>query len=57
MQERKRLAWAYPRAWRQAAKETGLSVATFPRTCPWSVEQLLGEDFRPEISVIGNLDA
>jgi hypothetical protein len=28
------LAWAYPRARRQTAKDTGLPLATFPETCP-----------------------
>jgi hypothetical protein len=50
------LAWAYPRARRQAAKDTGLTLATFPETCPWSVEQLLNEDFWPDVSVIGDPD-
>jgi hypothetical protein len=26
--------WAYPRARREAAKDTGLSLATFPEACP-----------------------
>jgi hypothetical protein len=39
---------AYPRAWRDAAKETGLPQATFPEACPWTVEQVLDEDFWPE---------
>ena len=51
------LASAYPRARRQAAKDTGLPLARFPETCPWSVEQLLDQDFWPDISVIGDLDA
>jgi Domain of unknown function DUF29 len=51
------LAWAYPRARRQAAKETGLPLATFPETCPWSVEKLLDDDFWPGVSVIGDPDA
>jgi hypothetical protein len=50
------LAWAYPRARRQAAKDTGLPLATFPETCPWNVEQLLDEDFWPDVSVIGDPD-
>jgi hypothetical protein len=40
--------WAYPRARRDAAKETGLSLATFPETCPWPLAQALDEDFWPE---------
>jgi Domain of unknown function DUF29 len=50
------LAWAYPRARRQAAKETGLPLATFPETCPWSMEQLLDDDFWPEVSGSGDPD-
>ena len=42
------VAWAYPRARQLAARETGLSLATFPESCPWSLEQLLDEDFWPE---------
>jgi len=41
-------AWAYPRARREAAKDTGLSLATFPEVCPWSVAQVLDEDFWAE---------
>jgi hypothetical protein len=47
-------ASAYPRARPQAAKETGLSLATFPETRSWSVEQLLNGDFWPDVSVIGD---
>jgi uncharacterized protein YPO0396 len=39
---------AYPRARRDAAKETGLPLATFPEACPWPVEQVLDEDVWPE---------
>jgi hypothetical protein len=41
-------AWAYPRARRDAAKETGLPAATFLETCPWPLSQVLDEDFWPE---------
>jgi len=41
-------AWAYPRARREAAKDTGLPLAMFPEACPWSIEQVLDEDFWPE---------
>jgi Domain of unknown function DUF29 len=41
-------SWAYPRARRDAAKETGLLLATFPEACPWPIEQVLDEDFWPE---------
>jgi hypothetical protein len=50
------LAWAYLRARRQAAKDTGLPLTTFPETCPWNVEQLLDEDFWPDASVSGDPD-
>ena len=43
-----RLPLAYRRARRQAAKETGFPLATFPELCPWTLAQLLDEDFRPE---------
>jgi hypothetical protein len=45
------LAWAYPRARREAAKDTGLPLATFPEVCPWTQEQLLDEEFWPEEAV------
>lgn len=48
------LAWAYPRARRQAAKETGLPLPTFPEMCPWSIAPLLDEDFWPDYSIIGD---
>jgi hypothetical protein len=41
-------AWAYPRARRDAAQETGLPLATFPEACPWPIAQVLDEDFWPE---------
>jgi hypothetical protein len=41
-------AWAYPRARHEAAKETGLPLATFPDPYPWPIEQVLAEDFLPE---------
>ena len=31
-----------------AAGETGLSEATFPENCPFSIDQLLDEDFWPD---------
>jgi hypothetical protein len=42
------LAEAYPRARRQAHEQTGLPSTTFPEACPWSVAQVLDEDFLPE---------
>jgi uncharacterized protein DUF29 len=41
-------AWSYPRARRDAAKDTGLPLATFPEVCPWPVAQVLDADFWPE---------
>jgi hypothetical protein len=42
------VTWAYPRARRDAAKETGLPLATFPETCPWALAQVLEADVWPE---------
>jgi hypothetical protein len=42
-------AWAYPRARREAAKDTGLALVTFPEVCPWTLTQCLDEDFWPEV--------
>ena len=41
-------ARAYPRARRQAARETGLPLAIFPHVCPWTAAQVLDTDFWPE---------
>jgi hypothetical protein len=43
-----RVALAYRRVRQQSAIQTGLPLATFPETCPWSSAQLLDEDFWPE---------
>jgi hypothetical protein len=43
-----RLARHYLLARRDAARETRLPLATFPEMCPWTVEQILHEDFWPE---------
>jgi hypothetical protein len=42
-----RLARAYTRARIQAMEQTGLPLATFPESCPWSLDELLDEDFWP----------
>jgi hypothetical protein len=42
------LGGEYRRARRDAQDETGLPLATFPESCPWSVDQLLDEDFWPD---------
>lgn len=39
---------AYPDAIDLASDETGLSVSTFPETCPYSIEQLLEDKFYPD---------
>lgn len=41
------IAKAYPAAVREAMQESGLPKATFPASCPWSVEQVLDFDFWP----------
>lgn len=38
---------AYPAALKIAHQETGLSISTFPLRCPYSVSELLDEDFYP----------
>jgi hypothetical protein len=37
----------YRAARREASRQTGLPLATFPATCPWMVAQLLNQDFFP----------
>jgi hypothetical protein len=44
-----RLAFAYQHARREARRETRLPLATFPATCPWTLAQILDEDFWPEV--------
>lgn len=41
------IEYVYPRARKQAAAETGLPLATFPATCPYTVDQILDDDFFP----------
>lgn len=41
------LAYAYPRAKRAAAHETGLPRAHFPEHCPFRAEQTLDPEFWP----------
>ena len=38
----------YPTAVKQAAAQTRLPVEAFPAECPFSVDQVLNEDFLPE---------
>jgi hypothetical protein len=42
------LTAAYADARTRAMDDTGLPLATFPEACPWTVEQVLDEDFLPE---------
>jgi hypothetical protein len=39
---------AFARARRQAAKETGFPLRTFPEVCPWSLDEMLTDDWYPE---------
>jgi hypothetical protein len=39
----------YADARASAVAETGLPRATFPEVCPWPVDQVLDEDFLPEV--------
>ncbi|WP_017326077.1 DUF29 domain-containing protein [Synechococcus sp. PCC 7336] len=43
-----RLAEDYEDARRYAAKQTGLSIEKFPLDCPYSVEQILDDNWLPE---------
>jgi hypothetical protein len=38
---------AYPKAVTLATKETNLAIETFPKGCPYTIEQLLDENFYP----------
>ena len=38
----------YRQAVKLAAKETGLNEAIFPTECPYTLEQILGEEYYPE---------
>ena len=42
------LASSYAKARKRAVKETRLSIERFPTTCPYSLSQILDEDFFPE---------
>lgn len=41
------LPLAYGPARREAARQTHLPLATFPEACPWTLEQVLDDDFYP----------
>ncbi len=38
---------SYAYAVKRAALETGLPATTFPASCPWTLEQVLDEDWLP----------
>jgi len=40
----------YPHARLMALDETGLPDTILPETCPWTVEQILADDFWPEVA-------
>jgi hypothetical protein len=40
---------AYPKAVQLAHKETKLSKESFPKNCPYSLEEILDDDFYPSI--------
>jgi hypothetical protein len=42
------LSKAYPTARRLARAQTRLPLTMFPETCPWTLEQMLDDDFFPE---------
>jgi hypothetical protein len=42
------LRMIYPKAVRDAQRETGLSAAIFPETCPFSADEILNPHFLPE---------
>jgi hypothetical protein len=44
------MAWAYPKACRDAAKQTGLLRATFPADCQWRFDDLMNEGLWREVS-------
>jgi hypothetical protein len=39
---------AWQDARREAEHETGIGYATFPKSCPWSFDQIMDADFWPE---------
>jgi Domain of unknown function DUF29 len=44
------LTKTYNDARKDAALESGLSLSTFPEVCPWTYEQVVDEDFFPEVA-------
>jgi hypothetical protein len=45
---RQEIPAVYPLAVKNAARETRLAVSRFPKTCPYTAEQILNDDFFPE---------
>jgi len=43
-----KIAESYISAIKSAVKETGLKKTVFPETCPYTLQQILDEDFYPE---------
>jgi hypothetical protein len=39
---------SYQKALRQASKQTNIEISGFPRSCPYSLELVLAEDWLPE---------
>lgn len=39
---------AYRKARFEATKQTGLLIETFPKECPWTINEVLGEEFFKE---------
>jgi hypothetical protein len=44
----------YPDAVKLTVIETGLDNRTFPTACPWTVEQIMDEEFWPESNAYSN---
>ncbi|MFP5268880.1 DUF29 domain-containing protein [Coleofasciculus sp.] len=42
------LARVYPKAVRDACRETGLPETTFPLSCPFEIEEILAQSFLPD---------
>jgi len=43
-----RFDYAYESARIRAAKETGMNMVSFPETCPFSLKQVMNNDFYPD---------
>jgi hypothetical protein len=42
----------YDDALAQVLSETGLAEQTFPVVCPWKLDEMMAEDFWPEIEAV-----